>query len=98
MVRFSRGGIQLDGFPGSLGCRSKITFSQQRSASLVVTLRGIRLLSRRRDRDKRRNHDRTQGEQYDGTMLEEAIHGQPTPVLSSRMLKKSLSGTVKDKT
>jgi heme/copper-type cytochrome/quinol oxidase subunit 2 len=41
-----------------------------------VTLRGILLLSRRRDRDKRRNHGLAQGEQHDGTMLEEAIHGQ----------------------
>ena len=75
----------------------QVTFSQQHGASLVGTLRASCLLSRR-DRDKRRDHGRAQGKQHDGTMLEDAIHGQPTPVLSSRMLKKSLSRTVKGKT
>jgi hypothetical protein len=41
-----------------------------------VTLRGIRVLSRRRDRDERKNQGRTQGEQHNGAMLVEAIHNQ----------------------
>jgi hypothetical protein len=73
-MRFSERGVQFDGFPDSLGCSSKIAFSQQRNASLILTLRGIRLLSCLRDQDKGGNHSEAQEEQQDGIMLEKAIH------------------------
>jgi hypothetical protein len=41
---------------GSLGCPGKVTLSQQRGASLVLTLRSIQLLNRRLD--NRRNNGR----------------------------------------
>ncbi len=40
-----------------------------------MTLSSVRLLSRHCGRDKRKKHGQAQGEQRDGTMLEEAIHG-----------------------
>ena len=72
--------------------RGKIAFSQQRCAPLILTLRRIRLLDRRQD--KRRGHGLAQDEQQDDTMLEEAIHSQSTPFLSTpAIVRQTIDGS-----